>query len=194
MRLLHDFATNVTKLAALRTAIIAPVWAKATVSESLERGQFGATSKHSWRERERDTQHCNRRKNLQKRLLTFGKGFSCSRFTLDHPRMTANCWQNVLPGAGFEPGTSSMIRSAPLTTTPRGPRLFFSRSRSAQDRNQNSEKAERCGIARSIVCDKDRENRLTESKVMEDVSKGNRQTDGRTDGRTDATVLCRAVN
>ena len=56
----------------------------------------------------------------------------------------------------------------------------FGRSRSARDQNRNSEKAERCGIARSIVCDKDHENRLTESKVMEDVRKGNGRTDTET--------------
>ena len=44
---------------------------------------------------------------------------------LNHPRMTAKCWQNVLPEAGFEPGTSSMVRSAPLTTTPRGLTVIF---------------------------------------------------------------------
>ena len=47
----------------------------------------------------------------------------------------------------------------------------FWRSRSAQDQNQNSEKAERCRIARSIVCDKDHENWSMETKVMGDVRK-----------------------
>ena len=39
--------------------------------------------------------------------------------------MTAKCWQNVLPVAGFELGTSSIVRSAPLTTTLRRPQCFF---------------------------------------------------------------------
>ena len=47
------------------------------------------------------------------------------RYTLNHPRMTAKCWQNVLPEAGFEPGTSSMVQTAPLTTTPRRPTVIF---------------------------------------------------------------------
>ena len=83
---------------------MAPVGAKNTVSQKFGEGR---TPCATW-------------------LLGHGRdGLGKSSAILNHPRMTAKCWQNVLPESGFEPGTSSMVLSAPLTTTPRGLTVIF---------------------------------------------------------------------
>ena len=118
------------ELAALRTAIMAPDWAKNTVSQKFGAGRTPMDMMGPGQVQRYFEPPADDGKMLAKRFARGG--------------IRTRDLQHGADGASYH-----------YTTPPHS--VFFWRSRSARDQNRNSEKAERCRLSRATRRDKDHE-------------------------------------